>query len=191
MRPAHQRGKLAAAGVAAPQWAADAASCGPGICCMLAFSEPATDHYMRAALERSRHALPACRPNPPVGCVIVGPSGVVAEGFTGAPGEPHAEAAALARLGSHPRLDNLVMFVTLEPCAFHGRTPSCAEALIKSGIQQVYVALVDPDPRNNGNGLLMLEKAGVRVVLGVLADEVRGFIGPYLYGADVVIARHP
>jgi pyrimidine deaminase RibD-like protein len=159
---------------------------------MRLFSDQVRSEFMRAALEASRNALPECRPNPPVGCVIVGPSGIVAEGFTGRPGEPHAEAAALARLPPGVRSHELAAFVTLEPCAFHGRTPSCAEALIRHRIRRVYVAVVDPDPRNNGKGLRMLEDAGIDVVLGVLAEEVRSFIAPYLHGADVAAAttRH-
>ena len=155
---------------------------------MTLFSERASSDFMRVALAVSRNALPACRPNPPVGCVIAGPSGIVAQGFTGPPGEPHAEAAALASLPHDIPAGDLAAFVTLEPCAFHGRTPSCAQALIRHGIRRVYVAVVDPDPRNNGTGLRMLEDAGVQVVLGVLADDVRAFIAPYLPGADVAAA---
>lgn len=159
---------------------------------MTLFSEQAGSEFMRVALALSRNALPGCRPNPPVGCVIVGPSGrIVAQGFTGRPGEPHAEAAALAALSGDTPADQLAAFVTLEPCAFHGRTPSCADALIRHGIRRVYVAIVDPDPRNNGAGLRMLEAAGVQVALGILADEVRAFIAPYLHGADVAATARP
>src|SRR5215208_4251063 len=84
--------------------------------------------FMMEALAESQKALPACLPNPPVGCVIVHGSQIVARGFTGAPGTPHAEAAALMALGPAPNRSDLVLFVTLEPCAFVGRTPSCARA---------------------------------------------------------------
>ncbi|HUR33938.1 MAG TPA: deaminase, partial [Vicinamibacterales bacterium] len=101
------------------------------------FNEQEQRHFMAIALAESRKALPACLPNPPVGCVIVRDAVVVARGFTGAPGTPHAEAAALLdlRTGADPDPDGLAVFVTLEPCAFVGRTPSCARALVTSGIR--------------------------------------------------------
>jgi pyrimidine deaminase RibD-like protein len=141
---------------------------------------------MREALAESAAALPDCRPNPPVGCVIVqraslgGSDAVVARGFTGPPGTPHAEAAALANLPPGVERSSLTLFVTLEPCSFRGRTPSCALALIESGIRSVVVATVDPHPRNRGLGLQMMRDAGITVELGVLEAHVLEFIGPYL-----------
>jgi pyrimidine deaminase RibD-like protein len=139
--------------------------------------------FMREALAESRKALPDCRPNPPVGCVIVRGDLVVARGFTGAPGTAHAEAAALRTLGrvSDPR--DLALFVTLEPCAFVGRTPSCARAIVDCGIRTVIVGTIDPDPRNNGGGLEILRGAGIDVNVGVLENEVLGFLAPYLLSA--------
>ena len=84
-----------------------------------ALSEADLERFMAVALEESRHALPACLPNPPVGCVIVRDGVIVSRGFTGAPGMPHAEAAALRTLDAGPP-DTLTLFVTLEPCAFVG-----------------------------------------------------------------------
>jgi pyrimidine deaminase RibD-like protein len=153
------------------------------------------EHWMNEALAESAAALPACRPNPPVGCVIVqGEPGegsgkgsversgehVVARGFTGPPGTPHAEAAALANLPPGIDRSSLTLYVTLEPCSFRGRTPSCALALIESGIPSVVVATVDPHPRNRGLGLQMMRDAGITVELGVLEDRVLDFIAPYL-----------
>ena len=135
---------------------------------------------MAAALSESRKALPGCRPNPPVGCVIVGDSRVIARGFTGAPGEPHAEAAAMQSLAWNGDIASLAAFVTLEPCAFAGRTPSCAKALVQRGIKSVYVGIIDPDPRNNGNGLQLLRDAGVNVEVGILEHEIQTFLAPYL-----------
>jgi pyrimidine deaminase RibD-like protein len=134
--------------------------------------------FMALALSESKKALPSCFPNPPVGCVLVRDGQVVATGYTKAPGEYHAEADALAKC-SGP-LTGLTAYVTLEPCSFHGRTPSCADALIKQGIKRVVVALVDPDPRNNGKGLEKLRQAGVDVVQGVCSGEVGEFLEPYL-----------
>lgn len=136
---------------------------------------------MSRALVESRQALPACAPNPPVGCIISRGTEVLAAGFTGAPGAPHAEAAALRNLGPDISRDGLTLFVTLEPCAFVGRTPSCARAIVASGIRQVFVGTLDPDPRNNGAGIDIMRQAGIDVRIGVLEDDVRTFISAYLW----------
>jgi len=135
---------------------------------------------MAEALAESRKALPGCRPNPPVGCVIVERERIVARGFTGMPGEPHAEAAAIAALSRTGDATNLAAFVTLEPCAFAGRTPSCAKALVARGIGWVFVGIIDPDPRNSGKGLQLLREGGISVELGILEHEIRAFLNPYL-----------
>lgn len=133
---------------------------------------------MMLALAESKKALPMCLPNPPVGCILVKDGVVVATGFTKALGDHHAEAEALARYDGP--LNEITAYVTLEPCSFHGRTPSCAEALIKRGLKRIVVSLVDPDPRNNGLGLEKLRQAGIEVVEGVCSGEVSAFLGPYL-----------
>lgn len=135
---------------------------------------------MAEALAQSAAALPACRPNPPVGCVIVQGDQIVARGFTGPPGSPHAEAAALLELPVELDRRTLTAFVTLEPCSFQGRTPSCALALIASGIRRVVVATVDPHPKNRGRGIELMREAGIDVELGVLEPTVLDFIQPYL-----------
>ncbi len=134
--------------------------------------------FMSAALEEGRRALPACLPNPPVGAVIVRDGVIVARGYTQRPGQPHAEAMALAQVKGD--LSDCVMYVTLEPCSFHGRTPSCAEALISRGMKVVCVALPDPDERNAGKGLERLRAGGVAVFLGMLAPEAYADLGPHL-----------
>jgi pyrimidine deaminase RibD-like protein len=138
------------------------------------------EQWMKLALSVSRAALPACRPNPPVGCVIVRGEAVVARGFTGPPGQPHAEAAALLALPRELAPAELTLFVTLEPCSFMGRTPSCALALIASGIRRVVVATLDPHPRNQGRGIQLMRDAGLSVELGTLEADVLEFISPYL-----------
>lgn len=136
---------------------------------------------MAEALAESRQALPACRPNPPVGCVIVGEGAILARGFTGPPGEPHAEAAAIEALASYTgNRAALTAFVTLEPCSFHGRTPSCARALIAAGIGTVVIGIIDTDPRNDGRGVRLLRDAGLAVEVGVLGADVLAFLEPYL-----------
>lgn len=135
---------------------------------------------MREALAEGRKALPACRPNPPVGCVLVRGGRIVARGHTQPPYQPHAEPMALSQLEGD--LPDVTMFVTLEPCAFHQRTPSCAKETIARRVGAVYVALIDPHPRNQGAGIEMLRAAGIPVVTGLLEDEARAQLGPYLYG---------
>jgi pyrimidine deaminase RibD-like protein len=144
------------------------------------FLPDAKARFMEEALAESASALPACRPNPPVGCVIVHGDTVVARGFTGPPGGSHAEVAALAALAASWSRAELALFVTLEPCSFHGRTPSCALAIVRSGIRQVFVGTIDPDPRNRGRGLDLMRDAGVTVEAGIAERRVLSFIGPYL-----------
>jgi pyrimidine deaminase RibD-like protein len=144
------------------------------------FSAEAKERFMAEAFAESRHALPACRPNPPVGCVIVGEGKILARGFTGRPGEPHAEASAMSSLGDVRDASGLAAFVTLEPCAFVGRTPSCAKAIIDRGFGFVFVSILDPHPRNSGRGLQLLRDAGVIVECGVLEQTIRAFLAPYL-----------
>src|SRR5256885_938880 len=122
----------------------------------MSLSAKAKAEFMAEALAESWKALPACRPNPPVGCVIVCENRILARGFTGPPGEPHAEAAAISSLTYSGDAARLTAFVTLEPCAFEGRTPSCAKAIIDRGIGSVVVGIIDPDPRNSGTGLQLL-----------------------------------
>ena len=137
-------------------------------------------HYMRLALMEGRKALPACLPNPPVGCVLVRNSKVIATGYTQPPGMHHAEAMALAQIQGE--LSGVTAFVTLEPCSFHGRTPSCAKTLAARKIERVVIAMLDPDPRNAGAGVEILRAAGVQVSVGILEACALGDLGPYLNG---------
>lgn len=134
--------------------------------------------FMSQALAEGRQALPQCLPNPPVGCVLVKDNVVVSRGHTQLPGHYHAEAMALSGLPTD--CDGVTAFVTLEPCSFHGRTPSCAHALIRRGVSRVVVSMLDPDPRNAGAGIKILRDAGITVEVGVLADEVEIDLGRYL-----------
>jgi len=134
---------------------------------------------MRAALEAGRNALPLCLPNPPVGCALVRNGAIIATGFTSVPGKPHAEPAALALVSGD--LSDVAAFVTLEPCSFHQRTPSCARELVARRIGAVYVAILDPHPRNRGAGLAILRDAGIPVFEGILSAEARRDMGPHLW----------
>ncbi|WP_437884003.1 bifunctional diaminohydroxyphosphoribosylaminopyrimidine deaminase/5-amino-6-(5-phosphoribosylamino)uracil reductase RibD [Pseudomonas sp. LRF_L74] len=138
-----------------------------------------SEYFMNLALAEGRRALPGCLPNPPVGCVLVKAGEVIARGHTQPPGQPHAEALALSCLP--PGITGLTAYVTLEPCSFHGRTPSCAQALVRhGGIEQVYVAILDPDPRNAGAGVRILLEAGIEVFIGLGAQQAQHDLGRYL-----------
>ena len=139
--------------------------------------------FMRQALSESKKALPICLPNPPVGCVLVEEDKVLAKGYTHAPGKFHAEAHALSQISISQSLEQVSAYVTLEPCAFFGRTPSCAQELSKRKIKSVYVAICDPHPRNRGAGIQILKEAGIEVEIGLLSEEVRAFIELYLTGS--------
>ena len=124
---------------------------------------------MRAALALAARGLGRVAPNPSVGCVIVRDGAVVGRGWTQPGGRPHAETEALARAGAAAR--GATAYVTLEPCAHHGRTPPCADALVAAGVARVVVACLDTDPRVSGRGVDRLEESGIEVKVGLLADE--------------------
>jgi pyrimidine deaminase RibD-like protein len=143
------------------------------------YSLAEAEAFMRIALAEGRRALPACLPNPPVGCALVRAGKVIATGCTSAPGLPHAEPVALVKL--HGDLSDVAAFVTLEPCSFHQRTPSCAQELVRRGVGVVYAGILDPHPRTRGAGLQILRDAGIEVVLGILPEQAQRDMGPYLW----------
>jgi len=126
---------------------------------------------MAAALTMGARNRGRTWPNPAVGCILVHDGVVVARGATAVGGRPHAEPSALAAAGAAAR--GATAYVTLEPCAHHGRTPPCADALAASGIARVVSTIDDPDPRVAGEGYARLRAAGVNVVTGVLARQAR------------------
>lgn len=137
-----------------------------------AFEFSAFDRHMMAiALRMARRGLGATAPNPAVGAVIADDATgeVIARGWTQPGGRPHAEPEALRRAGA--RAAGKTMYVTLEPCSHHGKTPPCADAVIASGIARLVAAIEDPDPRVAGRGLDRLRAAGVRTERGLLARE--------------------
>ena len=113
---------------------------------------------MRRAIELAAAVRGTTSPNPWVGCVIVAADGTIFEGATQPPGGPHAEAVALSAAGEKAR--GATLYCTLEPCAHHGRTAPCADAILAAGIARVVVAIEDPDPRVAGSGLARLRAAG-------------------------------
>ena len=120
---------------------------------------------MDRALALGFDQLGRTAPNPAVGCVIAGPQGFIAGGATADGGRPHAERMALDAAGDRAR--GADVFVTLEPCAHHGQTPPCAEALIAAAVGRVHIACLDPDPRTAGRGASLLEAAGIAVEIGL------------------------
>ena len=132
-------------------------------------TESRDQDFMRAALHLARRGLGDTGPNPAVGCILVKNGIVVGRGWTQPGGRPHGEAVALAQAGDAAR--GATAYVTLEPCAHHGQTPPCANALVDAGVARVVVAISDPDERVGGKGLQTLKDAGVEVVDNVLRDQ--------------------
>lgn len=133
--------------------------------------------FMLQALTLGRQALPDCLPNPPVGCVLVKDNIVISQGYTQRVGCRHAEAMALSALGDEGC--GVHAYVTLEPCSFQGRTPSCAQALVAAGVERVYVAMLDPDLRNAGAGIRIFRDAGIEVIVGLLHESASNDLAPY------------
>jgi diaminohydroxyphosphoribosylaminopyrimidine deaminase/5-amino-6-(5-phosphoribosylamino)uracil reductase len=149
---------------------------------------------MRLALREARRGIGRTSPNPAVGAVIVSPRGkLLARGWHRAAGCPHAEIEAIRRLARPGLARGATIYVTLEPCSTHGRTPPCVDAIIEAGFARVVVGAVDPNPRHAGRGLKRLRKAGVEVVSGVLAGEAaelnRAFNKWIVTGLPLVIAK--
>jgi diaminohydroxyphosphoribosylaminopyrimidine deaminase/5-amino-6-(5-phosphoribosylamino)uracil reductase len=152
--------------------------------------------WMRSALALARRSLGRTWPNPAVGTIIVKEGRVLGRGATAPGGRPHAETLALdhaLRLHGPARLRGATAYVSLEPCAHHGRTPPCAVALLEAGIARVVCPMIDPDPRVSGRGVDALQAAGVEVRLGVLADEARrvnaGFLSRLERGRPSVLLK--
>jgi diaminohydroxyphosphoribosylaminopyrimidine deaminase/5-amino-6-(5-phosphoribosylamino)uracil reductase len=129
-------------------------------------------HFMRLALRLARRGDGTTSPNPMVGAVLVQRGKIIGRGWHRRAGLPHAEIEALrdaARRGHSPK--DATLYVTLEPCSTHGRTPPCTGAIIAAGIRRVIVGATDPNPRHSGKGFQILQRAGLEVVHGIQADE--------------------
>lgn len=148
--------------------------------------------WMASAIQLAKKGWYTTAPNPRVGCVIIDTTQqLVGEGWHQKAGEPHAEVYALRQAGD--KAVGATACVTLEPCSHYGRTPPCAEALIKAGIARVVIANKDPNPLVAGKGITLLENAGIAVVSDVLADEAyqlnRGFFKRMTTGKPFVQAK--
>lgn len=147
------------------------------MCVTPVFSQDDYD-YMARAIALAKKGLYSTKPNPAVGCVIVNQGEVVGEGWHQRAGMPHAERVALANAGAKAK--GATVYVTLEPCSHHGRTPPCADGLIEAGVVEVVMAMVDPNPLVSGQGIARLKQAGIEVKTGLMEEEARnlnkGFI---------------
>ncbi|MBA2848933.1 bifunctional diaminohydroxyphosphoribosylaminopyrimidine deaminase/5-amino-6-(5-phosphoribosylamino)uracil reductase RibD [Thermosulfuriphilus ammonigenes] len=147
-------------------------------------------YFMKKALSLGRRGLGRTSPNPPVGAVVVKEGRIIGRGYHPQAGKPHAEVYALAQAGEAAR--GATIYITLEPCNHHGRTPPCTQAILRAGIARVVVALRDPNPQAAG-GLEFLRSHGLEVKSGVLAEEAleltRFFIKAVTEGRPWVLAK--
>lgn len=133
--------------------------------------------FMEQALALAAIAEGRTSPNPRVGCVLVREGIVVGAGFHPAAGEPHAESVAVSAAGERAR--GATAYVNLEPCAHTGRTPPCADLLVRAGVRRVVASVVDPNPLVDGHGFAKLREAGVTVEVGLLAEEALRINAPF------------
>jgi len=145
-------------------------------------------HFMARALRLAQRGLYSTRPNPAVGCVLVYSGRIVGEGWHKKAGGPHAEVLALRQAGAQAQ--GATAYVTLEPCSHWGRTPPCAQSLVDAGVARVVVAMVDPNPQVQGQGIAWLRRHGIQVDIGLMADEARqlnaGFVKAMTEGLPYV-----
>ena len=145
---------------------------------------------MHAALQEARRGLGKTSPNPAVGAVIVRGGRIIARGWHRGAGKPHAEIEALKRT---TLAAGSTLYVTLEPCSTHGRTPPCTDAIIRANIVRVVIGATDPNPSHAGRGFRLLEKAGIEVTTSVLAEECTALNKPFNHwivtGLPWVIAK--
>lgn len=128
---------------------------------------------MRRCIELGKKALGSSAPNPMVGSLITHQDKIIGEGFTSQYGGQHAEVNAINSVADISLLKEAILYVTLEPCSHYGKTPPCADLIIKNNLQKVIIGVQDPNIKVSGRGIKKLEEAGCEVLLGVLEDECR------------------
>jgi len=146
------------------------------------------DEWMQLALDQARRGLGKTSPNPAVGAVIVKKGKLLSKGYHKKAGGPHAEIAALRNLAKKNAARGTTLFVTLEPCSTHGRTPPCCEAIIAAGCTRVVIGATDPNPKHAGRGVDILKKAGIEVTSGICADACQRLNAGWNHW---IIARRP
>ncbi|HNW39648.1 MAG TPA: bifunctional diaminohydroxyphosphoribosylaminopyrimidine deaminase/5-amino-6-(5-phosphoribosylamino)uracil reductase RibD [Candidatus Omnitrophota bacterium] len=133
--------------------------------------KPLDEHYMRLALKLALKAKGKTSPNPLVGALVVKAGKIIGRGFHARAGFAHAEIVALDEAGKKAK--GATLYVTLEPCAHTGRTPPCINRIIGSGIKEVVVGMIDPNPLNNGKGVTLLKQSNIKVRVGVLGEQLK------------------
>ncbi len=133
--------------------------------------------WMKQALALARRAEGMTRPNPPVGAILVKNGKMIGQGWHKKAGGPHAEVFALRQAGQAAA--GATLYVSLEPCSTHGRTPTCTEAILRTGVSRVVVGAVDPNPKHAGRGLRQLSSAGLQVDAGACKAEANELIAPF------------
>lgn len=128
---------------------------------------------MRRCMELGKKALGSAAPNPMVGSVITYQDKIIGEGFTSRYGGPHAEVNAINSVSDKSLLNKADLYVTLEPCSHFGKTPPCADLIIKYNLKKVIIGIQDPNKKVSGGGIKKLKEAGCKVLTGVLGDECR------------------
>ena len=136
------------------------------------------DDFMRIAIREALRGRGRTSPNPLVGAVIVKRGRVIARGYHSLFGGPHSEIVALSKL-PEGRAQDATLYVNLEPCCFHGKTPPCTKAILASGIRRVVVGCEDPNPLVSGKGISELRASGIEVTAGILEQEARRLNAPY------------
>lgn len=138
------------------------------------------EKYMARCLQLARGGMGFVSPNPMVGAVLVHEGRIIGEGFHRKCGEAHAEVNAVASVRDEALLKESTLYVSLEPCSHYGKTPPCAELIIRKGIPRVVVGCLDPFPEVSGRGVRMLREAGVEVVTGVMEEEARALNAAFM-----------
>lgn len=133
--------------------------------------EAVEEKYMARCLNLAQHGAGKTFPNPMVGCVIVRHGRIIGEGYHRKYGEMHAEANAIASVKDKSLLRDATLYVNLEPCSHHGKTPPCSGLIIEKQIPRVVIATLDPYPEVSGRGIEMLREAGIRVITGIMEEE--------------------
>ncbi len=147
---------------------------------------PEERRFMRRALRLAKRGAGMTAPNPPVGAVIVRDGVILGEGLHRCAGQPHAEVEAVS--DANCDLAGATLYVTLEPCSTHGRTPPCTDLIIRSNIERVVIAVDDPNPLHAGGGMKLLESAGIRVVLGVEREKADTLIAGF---SSLMLRKRP
>jgi diaminohydroxyphosphoribosylaminopyrimidine deaminase/5-amino-6-(5-phosphoribosylamino)uracil reductase len=141
-------------------------------------NDSSNERFMRTSLRLAGRGVSLTSPNPAVGAVVVKGNKIIARGWHRRAGLPHAEVTALGKAGRRARGADL--YVTLEPCCHHGRTPPCTAAITAAGVKRVYVGMKDPNPRVRGKGIKVLQKAGIEVTNGILEKRCRALNEAYI-----------